>query len=474
MKIQFCGAAQGVTGSSHLLTLDNGYRILLDCGLFQGEDEKIENINSDWLFDPADVDVLLLSHAHIDHCGRIPRLVKDGFRGNIFCTHATRDLAEIMLMDTAYIQERDAEYHNERIKRKNKKSRGHQPQQAYQKPLYNSRDVTAAMKHFISVSYERWIDVAKGVRMYLTDAGHILGSASINLELSGGGDRLRLGFTGDIGRPDRPILRDPQPMLPADVVVAESTYGDRLHLQPPAEKDMLLNIIRDTCVHRRGKLIVPAFSLGRTQELVYMLDQLSNEGKLPNIPVYVDSPLAVSATDIYKEHSECFDEELYAYILKDPDPFGFRRLTYITDVAESKVLNTSKEPCIIISAAGMVNAGRIQHHVYNNIENPKNTILLVGYSPPQTPGGKLRTRPETLRLFGDELQVRAAVEIMDSFSAHGDQREMRQFLENQRTSCKKLFLVHGDDDVLPVYASFLAEEGFVQPEIPARGAMHHL
>lgn len=465
MKIKFCGAARGVTGSSHLLHLENGYKILLDCGLFQGDDETSDEINSDWLFEPAEIDILILSHAHIDHCGRIPKLVKDGFKGHIICTHATRDLAEIMLMDTAHIQERDAEYFNKKISERRKKKPGEKIKNI--EPLYRSSDVTRAMKHFIAVSYDRWVELAKGVKLLFTDAGHILGSASVNLVIEQAGDHLRLGFSGDIGRPNRPILRDPQAMWPADVVITESTYGDKLHLQRPAEKEQFLKIITDTCLHRKGKLIIPAFSLGRTQELVYLLDQMCTEGQLPNhIPVYVDSPLAVSATDIYKAHSECFDEELYEYILKDPDPFGFKKLSYIIDVNESKKLNASNEPCIIISASGMANAGRIQHHLFNNLEQSKNTILMVGYCSPETPGGKLRAGVESLKLFGELKQVRAKIELMDSFSAHGDQHEMTDFLANQKKTCSKLFLVHGDYDVQLKYQQELKAQGFVRPEIP--------
>ncbi|MBK8954780.1 MAG: MBL fold metallo-hydrolase [Saprospiraceae bacterium] len=464
MKIKFCGAARGVTGSCHLLILDNGYKILLDCGLFQGDEEGDEELNSKWFFDPAEIDIMVLSHAHIDHCGRIPKLVRDGFKGHILSTHATRDLAEIMLMDTAHIQQRDAEYFNKKAAEKRKKHGGDKLK--FKEPLYKSIDVTNAMKHFVTVSYDRWVELAKGIKLLFTDAGHILGSASVNLVIQKGGDDLRLAFSGDIGRPNRPILRNPQPMWPADVVLTESTYGDKLHLQKPAEKEHFMQVIAETCVNRNGKLIIPAFSLGRTQELVYILDQLCNEGKLPNISVYVDSPLAVSATDIYKAHSECFDEELYEYILKDPDPFGFRKLRYITDVNDSKNLNAQKEPCIIISAAGMINAGRIQHHVFNNIEDPKNTILLVGYSSPGTPGGKLRANVSELKMFGELKKVNAKIEIMDSFSAHGDQQEMIKFLENQKEVCKRMFLVHGDYDVQNYYQHELKNQGFVKPEIP--------
>lgn len=464
MKLKFCGAARGVTGSCHLITVDNGYKILLDCGMFQGDEEDKDRLNAEWTFDPSEIDILILSHAHIDHCGRIPLLVKDGFKGHIVCTHATRDLAEIMLSDTAYIQERDAVYQNKKNNKKRIKQGG--PKQKDVQPLYRIHDVKKAMQQFVSVSYNRWVELAKGIKLLFTDAGHILGSASINLVINRGGDDLRLGFSGDIGRPQRPILRDPQEMWPADMVITESTYGDKLHVQRPAEKEQFRQIIHETCVERKGKLIIPAFSLGRTQELVYIMDQLCNEGKLPNIPVYVDSPLAVNATDIFKAHSECFDDELLEYIRHDPDPFGFRKLFYIIDANESKKLNSSKEPCIIVSAAGMVNAGRIQHHVFNNIQDHRNTILMVGYCPPGTPGGKLRARNEYLKLFGETLKVNASIEIMDSFSAHGDQNEMLDFLANQKTVSKKLFLVHGDYDVQQAYSKFLANHGFNGLEIP--------
>ncbi len=464
MKIKFCGAAREVTGSSHLITMDNGYKILLDCGMFQGHFDNLEELNANFNFIPAEIDVLILSHAHIDHCGRIPKLVKDGFKGNIICTPATRDLAAIMLLDTAHINERDAEYQNKKLDRKRDKHPGQKIPRV--NPIYNAGDVAQAMKQFVTVSYDRWMDVVKGVKVLFTDAGHILGSASVNLVINQGGDDLRIAFSGDIGRPNRPILRDPQEMWPADIIITESTYGDKLHIQKPAEKEHFLNIIRETCVEKRGKLIIPAFSLGRTQELVFLLDQLVNEGTLPNVPVFVDSPLAVNATDIFKAHSECFDDELHEYIVKDPDPFGFKRLSYITDVNDSKRLNTSKEPSIIISAAGMLNAGRIQHHVFNNIENPKNTILMVGYCSPGTPGGQLLRGATEIKLLGEELKVNAKIEIMDSFSAHGDQKEMSDFLSNQTKSCKQLFLVHGEYETQLIYRDYLRQHGFDKIEIP--------
>ncbi|MEP7195999.1 MAG: MBL fold metallo-hydrolase [Saprospiraceae bacterium] len=464
MKIKFCGAAQEVTGSSHLLILEDGFKILLDCGLFQGGVENIDELNAKFFFDPKEIDLMILSHAHIDHCGRIPMLVKHGFKGKIVCTHATRDLAAIMLMDTAHIMERDVQYYNERLNDKKLKNSSYKgtPREV----LYNANDVANAMNLFVSLNYDQLVKIEEGVNVLFTDAGHILGAASINLRIKRAGDDLRIGFSGDIGRPNRPILKDPHPMLPSDIVITESTYGDKLHIEKPDEINQFLKIINETCLDRRGKVIIPAFSLGRTQELVYKLDQLVNEKRLPKIQVYVDSPLSVSATDIFRLHPECFDFELHQYILKDSDPFGFNSLHYIHDVNESKSLNTSKEPCIIISASGMMNAGRIKHHVANNIENPNNTILFVGYCSPETPGGILRSGAKTIKMFGEVLNVNAHVEILDSFSAHGDQHEMLDFLSNQKNTAKQLFLVHGDADVMPIYKKYLQKNGFDQIYIP--------
>jgi metallo-beta-lactamase family protein len=467
MKIKFCGAAKEVTGSCHLLKLENGLRILLDCGLFQGRVDNIDQLNNDWLFDPKEIDLMILSHAHIDHCGRIPKLVKDGFKGDIFCTHATRDLVSIMLMDAAHIQERDVEFYNKRLaekKRKNPKYKGQ-----HREPLYSAKDVANAMTLFVGMSYDRLIEISPGVHLIFTDAGHILGSASVNLRIKTQGDDLRFAFSGDIGRPDRPILNDPHFMLPSDFIITESTYGDKLHLEKPAEKNHFMEIIQSTCIDNQGKVIIPAFSLGRTQELVYILDQLVNEKRLPKIPVYVDSPLAVNATEVFRSHSECFDFDLHQYMIKDPDPFGFNHLYYIHDVLESKKLNFSKEPCIIISSSGMVNAGRIKHHVFNNVEDPHNTILFVGYCSPETPGGILRSGAEFIKMFGEVKKVNAKIEIMDSFSAHGDQKEMSHFLSNQQNTVSKVFLVHGEEQTQIAYKGHLNKIGFDHVDIPDLG-----
>lgn len=459
MKLKFCGADREVTGSAHLLTLNDGFTILFDCGMYQGNSQGMKDFNENWLFDPAQLDCVILSHAHIDHSGRLPKLVKDGFRGTIYSTHATRSLCSIMLLDSALIQERDAEYDN-------KRRHGHDERE----PLYREEDVKETMSRFVTYSYGKKFEVRPGVTVEFRDAGHILGSASVGVTISDPtGKTTRLGFTGDIGRPNRPILRDPQQMEPMDYLISESTYGDRLHEAAPQEVNRLLHIISETCLRHRGKLIIPAFSIGRTQEIVYILDQLANAGQLPPVPVYVDSPLAVDATMLFGSHPECYDTELSKYILKDPNPFGFARLKYIKEVEDSKRLNFSEEPCIIISASGMANAGRVKHHLFNNVENSRNTVLIVGYASPETPAGRLRDGARYLRLFGEEKIVRCHVEIMDSFSAHADRKEISDFLSNQRQSAKRLFLVHGDYEVQESLKSLLLEQGFQHVDIPSLG-----
>ncbi len=463
MKVKFCGAAQQVTGSAHLLTLSNGYKILLDCGLYQGYKKEMKNFNENWLFDPAEVDCMILSHAHIDHSGRIPKLVKDGYSGPIFCTHATRSLSAIMLMDSAGIQERDAEYFNKRQAKKSKKKR-----KALRVPLYRQKDADKSIKQFVGMDYNRWFPINKDVSVLFTDAGHILGSASVTLKINDGGREIRFGFTGDIGRPDRPILRDPQPMPNVDYMISESTYGDKDHMGKPAEIEKLLAVIMKTCVKKKGKLIIPAFSVGRTQEIVYMLDQLETAGKLPKIPVYVDSPLAVNATKIFGTHLECFDKQMRNYMLIDENPFGFNNLTYVHEVEVSKSLN-KKGAAIIISSSGMANAGRVKHHIYNSIDKKQNTILIVGYCAQGTPGQKLRDGTDEIRLFGDTKPVLADIEVMDSFSAHADRGEIVDFLSNQKKRVKKIFLVHGEIKKQTPFRQMLLDEGFPSVEIPSLG-----
>lgn len=460
MKVKFCGAAQQVTGSCHLLTLDSGYTILLDCGLYQGNSKDMKSFNSVWYFEPSTIDCLILSHAHIDHSGRIPKLVKDGYKGDIIATHATRSLCAIMLLDSARIQERDAEYYNRRLAKKKKSKK--KPKT----PLYTSEDATEAMDLFIGIAYNKWYRVNEQVQVLFRDAGHILGSASVTLKIKEDDREIMFGFTGDIGRPNRPILRDPKPMPEVEYLICESTYGDKDHEAPPAQIEKFLKVIRNTCVEKRGKLIIPAFSVGRTQEIVYMLDQLESAGELPRIPVYVDSPLSVNATTVFGAHPECFDNELNEYMLTDDDPFGFNSLTYVHSVEVSKSLNESQEPCIIISSSGMMNAGRVRHHLFNSIDQSKNTILIVGYCSPETPGGRLRDGVEALKLFGEWKIVRADIEVMDSFSAHADRNEILDFIRNQQNGLKKLFLVHGELDRQTRFKTMLFDHGFKKVEIP--------
>lgn len=464
MKIKFCGAAREVTGSCHLITLEDGFKILLDCGLYQGADKNLEDFNAQWLFDPAEIDCLVLSHAHIDHAGRIPKLVKDGFRGAIHSTHATRSLSSVMLLDSAMIQEREVEYQRKR------RSKNHNfDDMAYEEPIYTRRDVHTTMELFMSYPYEKWFKIHPKVEVLFRDAGHILGSASVSLKIEENGRTIHFGFSGDVGRPHRPILRDPQPMPEMDYIICESTYGDRTHETAPAETNHFLDIIRHTCIEKGGKLLIPAFSVGRTQEIVYLLDQMANQDLLPRIPVYVDSPLAVNATTIFGSHPECFDEELSEYITIDDNPFGFNGLRYIRKTEDSKKLNYSDEACIIIASSGMANAGRIKHHLLHGIDNSNNTVLIVGYAAPGTPAGRLRAGAQEIKLFGEFKEVKADIEVMDSFSAHADKLELAEFLRNQRDSAKKIFLVHGDHEAQKAFRGLLLGVGFADVEIPELG-----
>jgi len=451
MKIQFCGAAQTVTGSNHLITLDNGHRILLDCGLYQGRHEEMEAFNRKWKhYDPADIDFVIISHAHIDHIGRLPRLVKDGFNGQILCTHATRSLAAIMLLDSAKIHVEDAGRYNET-------------------PLYTKKDVHDTLRMITGLSYERWHFVEVGLEVFFTDSGHILGSASVTLKIEEAGKEPTLiGFSGDVGRPERPILRDPQPMPAVDYLICESTYGAKLHKDLTADKRDLLLIVRETCLLNEGKLLIPAFSLGRTQELIYMLDQLETEGELPHIPVYVDSPLAISAVDIFQAHPECYDTQLQEYLQLDKNPFGFKNLKFVRKGGLADRLKHDKRPCIIISASGMMNAGRVVRHLYHLLGNSKNTVLAVGYCAPYTLGGALVGGKKEVFIHGKKIKVRAKIQRMLSFSAHADQNELLDFLQNQ-TDLKQLYLVHGEYHVQRKFREYLFQRGFDNIEIPALG-----
>lgn len=459
MQLTFHGAARTVTGSCHLLTLDDGRQVLFDCGLYQGSEADMHTFNEEWGFDPSEIDVVLLSHAHIDHSGRLPKLVKDGFAGDIYCTPATRDLCAILLTDSAYLQERDAYFENKYSVTKDAK------------PLYTVADVQLCMERFVTVPFGKWYRPLEDVEVLFRDNGHILGSASVTVKYNRlSGEEVLIGFTGDIGRPNRPILKDPKHMPECDYLICESTYGDRLHETAVDEKEHLLEIVHRTCVEQKGKLLIPAFSVGRTQEIVYMLDQLENESRLPRIPVFVDSPLSINATEIFRLHPDCFDKEMMQYMHQDPDPFGFNHLHYIRDVADSKQLNTLEGPAIIISASGMMEGGRIRHHIFNHIEEAHSTLLIVGFCAPGTLGERLRNGAKTIKLMGEEKQVKATVEIMDTFSAHGDFEEMIDFLSNQdRKKLKRMFLVHGEYEVQLNFQELLLDTGIRKVEIPTLG-----
>jgi metallo-beta-lactamase family protein len=458
MKLQFYGAAQQVTGSKHLLTTSKGTKILLDCGMFQGINTSDMNLN--FGFNPAEIDYLLLSHAHIDHTGLVPRLVKKGFKGQIFCTAATKSLCEIMLMDSARIQERDLERVNRR-----RRNRGEDELEL----LYEEDDVNEALALFEIIKLNQPFYLEEGVRIEYFNAGHILGSAGILIHLEEEGETKKIYFTGDIGRPNDKILRSPELFPQVDYLICESTYGDRLHEPELDMKAHLLDLVHKTCVVKRGKLIIPAFAVDRTQELVFALDQLEFEGKLPRIPVYVDSPLAVNATMVMKKHREDFNPDILNYIERDGDAFGFDNLHYITEVEESKALNESKQPCIIISASGMAEAGRIKHHIANNIEDPDNTILMVGYCSPNSLGAMLKNGQPTVKIFGNEKIVKAEVAIMDSFSAHADYSEIIDLLKCQNPSkVKTVFLVHGEYDTQKSFKEKLFSEGFKNIIIPSQ------
>jgi metallo-beta-lactamase family protein len=458
MQIQFFGAARTVTGTKHLITTEKGTKILLDCGLFQGI--QTDDINQQFGFNPAEVDYVILSHAHIDHSGLLPKLVKEGFSGSIYTTSATADLCKIMLLDSAHIQVKDLERVNRRRKKQGR---------PVLEELYNVEDAEKALSMFKTVQYGQLFHLGPDneIAAFLTDAAHLLGSAAIHLSIPDAGTFKKITFTGDIGRPNDHILHKPEPFPQADVIICESTYGDRVHEIEQDARVHLLRIVLNTCIDRGGKLIIPAFAVDRTQELIYALDQLSSAGKLPRLPVYIDSPLAIRATRVMKEHDECFNPEILNYIEKDGDAFAFPNLHYISDVADSIALNDKKEPCIIISASGMAEAGRIKHHIKNNVEHANATILLVGYAADHTLAGALKRGDRQVKIFGDTLQVKCNVEVMESFSGHGDYLEMLAYLSCQNPErVAKVFLVHGDYSTQQAFKARLQTAGFKDVYIP--------
>jgi len=461
MHIQFQGAARTVTGSMHVLTV-NGQAVLLDCGIYHGRRDEARKRNSEFPFDPAAIAAVVLSHAHIDHSGNLPGLVRQGFRGPIYCTHATKSLCEVMLLDSAFIQERDAEFLNKKNRRQ-----GLPPIE----PLYSQEDTRGALALFQGVNYGNEFEAAEGITARFEDAGHILGSASVALRLRENGKAINLAFTGDLGRPDLPILRDPVFIgreLQTDYVISESTYGGRFHAPVAEMSAQLLEPIRRAC-ERGGKIIIPAFSVGRTQEIVYVLHRLSTEGKIDRLPVFVDSPLSVNVTDAFRNHPECFDEQTRA-ILASPeqnDPFGFDTLTYIRSLEESKALNDRKGSFVVISASGMCEAGRVLHHLSNSIGDPVNMVIIVGYQAENTLGKKLVLKEPMVSILGEPRNLRAEVVVL---SGHADRGELLSYLEKfDRSRVRGMFLVHGDLDQSEELKKGLNQKGFDRVAIPARG-----
>ena len=489
MKIQFLGATREVTGSKHLITTDSGHTILLDCGMYQGKGMETDAATRDLGFDPAKLDCVVLSHAHIDHSGLIPYIVKMGFKGDIYCTPATRDLCSLMLTDTAFIQEQDVRTYNKKIDKQNPhKEKG----KKYKvEPLYTQNDVNRAMKHFVTYSYDRRFRLFDDVLLTFTNSGHMLGGAICSLEIyeedkepNGHPAAVlnrrrwkRLTYTGDVGRLHCHILPPPQLFPQCDYLICESTYGDRIHDEQMVTEEQLLGVVEDTCVYRKGKLLIPSFSVGRTQEIVYVLNQLYNDGRLPHIPVYVDSPMSTNATQIFRMYPDELSDEVRDTMQFDPDPFGFNTLKYITDISESKALNHKDDPCIIISASGMLEAGRIKHHVANHISDPRCTILIVGYCEPTTLGARIQQPGlQWISIFGLDRRIKAQITKIEGFSGHGDYKEMIDYFtcSLQVDQVQRVFVVHGELTAAEAYKEHLTDAGFKNIDIPQHGEIVEL
>ncbi len=460
MKIAFHGAARTVTGSKHLITLKNGKKILLDCGMFQGMGRDTDDMNREFGFEPAAIDALVLSHAHIDHSGLIPRLVAGGFTGNIFCTPATKDLTMILLEDSAKIQEDEVKYQNKRRMAEGR---------PYVQPLYTAEDALKANDFFVEKPYGEWFDVLEDVEAMYTDAGHIIGSACVHLKIKENGKETRISFSGDVGRYRDAILKSPEVFPQADYILLESTYGNSLHESIATTPDMVLSWIEKACLQKKGKLILPAFSVGRTQELLYATNQLELENRLPALDYYVDSPLSIEATMVVKRYPEYFNKTIQKIMKADKDPFGFNGLKYVQTVDQSKQLNFLNGPLVIISASGMAEGGRVKHHISNTIENSRNTIVFTGYCEPNSLGGRLLAGEKEVGIFGVKHEVHAEIGTIRSMSAHGDYEDLSQWLACQdKTQVKKIFLVHGEEVVQEEFKQRLLRKGFRDIEIPPR------
>ena len=449
MKITFWGAAGGVTGSMHLVE-SGGKRYLLDCGLNQGRRKDADRKNRELPFPGSSIDAVVLSHAHIDHCGNLPTLVKNGFSGPIYTTPATIDLCNWMLRDTAHIHEKDAAFLNKRREHRKSEGLGNGPVI----PLYTMADTERTLPLFQPVGYHSPQSLGTGLTYVPYDAGHILGSSCVVLHEASNGARVRLAFSGDVGRPNLPIIRDPEVMPPADYLIMESTYGGRLHKDVSHVVNKLRDVVNRTA-GRGGRIIVPAFAVGRTQQLVLLLHQLANEKHIPNIPIFVDSPLALNVTQVHRDHPECFDDETREYLRHGEDPFGFQRLQYVREASDSKKLNDLHGPFVVISASGMCEQGRILHHLRNNIEDPRNTVLITGFMAQDTLGRKLVEKWREVSIFGEPVTVRAEISSLDELSGHADQRELLQWIEPLAPTLRKVFLVHGEPQQAETLARLL-------------------
>lgn len=449
MRIHFHGAAQTVTGSQHLLEI-NGHRLLLDCGLYQGRRGDTYARNLNFSYDPRTVDAVILSHAHIDHCGNLPNLVKNGYEGPIHATRATVDLATIMMADSGRIQESDAEFVNRKRAR-----RGEEPIE----PLYTEADAQQAAELLHSVEYNQPFEVVPGVTVRLIEAGHILGSAAVSLEIEEKGRKIRFWFSGDIGRYKLPLLRDPVLPENADYLLMESTYGDKAHSDPSQAFDEFQQVVART-IQRGGKVIIPAFAVGRTQELVYNLNMMMHDGDVPRVPVFVDSPLAVNASEVFMRHPEVFDSETRKFVEEAQHPaLNFKMLTYTHSVEESKALNKRTDPMVIISASGMAETGRILHHLRNNIEDPKNTVCIVSWQAPYTLGRRIADREKQIRIFGEPYTVKAEVATIGGLSGHAGQDLLVKYATTVKKTVKKIFLVHGEEKSAVPFMDILSAQG---------------
>lgn len=456
MRIHFLGAAGGVTGSMHLVEV-NGKRILLDCGLFQGRREESNQLNRSLPFAPSNIDVMVLSHAHIDHSGNIPLLCK-GYNGDIICTLATRDLCAVMLMDSAHIQEMDADFYNRKIAKSEKD---------FIHPLYRTPDVEKCLKQFVAINYDRPFYLIDGVKLTFHDAGHVLGSSVVVLDIDDGGEKKRLVFSGDLGRPHMPILKDPVHVDNADFMLLESTYGNRRHDPINVADDKLADAI-NTIYKRKGKLMIPVFALERAQEILYGIRRLLKKNKIPRLPVYVDSPLAIRITEIFRLHPECFDQELVSMFNTKEDPFDFPDLEMVRSKEASQALNDQEGPMVIMAASGMCEAGRILHHLRNHISDPDCMVLIVGFQAQHTLGRKILDRQPKVRIFGLEHDVEAEVRVINSYSGHADRDGLDAFALASKNTLKKVFLVHGESDQSNAMADRLIGQG-LDVKVPQRG-----